>query len=479
MFKLKRCNLEDTIAAISTFPGKSALGVIKISGKKALDIISKIFLPKKEKNIKEVPTYTLHYGWIVEDTLSSCRKDCSISSSNSGLSIVDEVIVSVMRAPYSYTREDVVEVSSHGGIVVLNKILELILEKGARQALPGEFTYRAFLRGRLDLIQAQAVLDIVEANTYQGLSLAMRNLKGETSKIINEIKESVKKIFINLEAYINFPEEEVNFSLEEIKKELVGLTQRVEDLIKGADDGEFFKEGLQCVICGKTNVGKSTLFNYLLKKERAIVTELPGTTRDAIHEEVIIEGVPLRIYDTAGVFSPRDAVEEKAVEKSYQKLAEADLVIFLFDYSRPLDKNDFFLLEKVKDKEVIFVINKIDLKNNLDLKNIPSLKSPLIKISAKKGIGIESLRKEIFTIIQKKGIGRTDNLVLLTQWQKGILKEVKENLQKSLEFINKGYTIDLVTFSIQEVVTSLGKLTGEVKNEEILEGIFENFCIGK
>jgi tRNA modification GTPase len=463
-FKLKDYNLKDTVCAIATFPSKSALGVIKISGKKSLDIVSKIFLPKKKKDIKKAKTYTLHYGWIID---KSKKKEV----------FIDEVLVSIMRAPFSYTREDVVEISSHGGILVLNKILELILRNKARLALPGEFTYRAVINGRINLLEAESILAIVEAKTQNTLDFAVRQLKGEANKKFEELKNQIKEVFVQTESLINFPEEEIEIPLKDIERDLEKIEKQIELFLKTTQFSDILKEGLKCVICGKANAGKSTLFNRLLKQERVLVSRIPGTTRDVIEETIDIRGVPLRIYDTAGIFEPKDLITKKAIEKTKKTFQEADLVIFVLDGSRPLNKDDFFLWEKVKNKNTILVINKIDLKQRLK-PDIFEDNIPKVYLSALKNIGIKDLEEMIFKMVYQKGLDR-ESLLFLSNFQKEILLKVKKKLIEAKNFLKEGYSIDFVNFSLRECLDELRKLTGEVFCEEILESIFSNFCIGK
>jgi tRNA modification GTPase len=462
--KLKDYNLKDTICAIATFPSKSALGVIKISGKKSLDIVNKIFIPKKKKDIKKAKTYTIHYGWIVD-------------KSNKKRKFIDEVLVSIMRAPFSYTCEDVVEISSHGGILVLNRILELILKNKARLALPGEFTYRAFVNGRINLLEAESISAIVEAKSDYVLDSAVKQLRGEGEEKIKILKEQLKEIFAKTESLINFPEEEdVKISLKDIKKDLEKIEKEIEGLLKRTEVASILKEGLKCVICGKANAGKSTLFNRLLKQERVIVSKTPGTTRDVIEETIDIKGVPLKIYDTAGIFEPKDLITKKAIEKTKRTFEEADLVLFVLDNSRPLNRDDLFLWERAKDKNLILVINKIDLKQKLKLDRFKSV--PKVYLSALKNIGIKDLEDSIFKMIYKEGLDR-ENLLFLNNFQKEILKKIKGELEQTKKFLEENYPIDFINFSLKECLDQLRKLTGEVMCEEILENIFSNFCIGK
>ncbi len=465
---LNNYNLKDTIAAIATFPSTSALGVIKISGSKALSIVAKIFLPKNKKNIKEEKTYTLHYGWIVDRF-----------SKEKAPRIIDEVLVSIMRGPYSYTREDVVEISSHGGIVVLNKILSLVLKGGGRLAQPGEFSYRAFIKGRIDLIQAQAILDIVEAKTERFLLSSTRQLKGDFSSKLNTIKDLLRNLVYKLEAYINFPDDQIIINLKELRGVLRKTKNTLKRFLEDSRDCRIFREGIQCVICGKANVGKSTLFNCLLKEERAIVTHIPATTRDVVEETINIKGLPVVISDTAGILEPKDFVDKKAIEKSYRKLKEADIVLFVLDTSQNLSKDDFSLWEKIKEKNVIFVINKIDLKKGLEIKKLKPSRKPIVRISALKHIGINKLEEAIFKLSYRKSLRTESNQFILSQWQEDILKRILIKIDEADGLIQKGYSYDFIILPLKESLEEIGKLMGENISEEILKEIFSKFCIGK
>ena len=463
-------NTQDTIAAIATFPCRSALGVIKISGPKAMAIISRIFFPKRKKNIKYAPTYSLHYGWVGKRGKPQSREKTEM---------IDEVLVSIMRAPHSYTREDVVEISSHGGTVILDNILELIWDEGGRLACPGEFTYRAFVNGRIDLLQAQGVLDVVCSQTQDGARVALRQLRGKSSREIEKVKNSAKKIFESIEASIQFPEEEVEVSRNGIEKKLNSLIRQVEKVVKSSDSADILKKGIQCVLFGKANSGKSTLFNRLLGKERAIVTEIAGTTRDVVEEAIDIQGIPLRIADTAGILAPENLIEEQAMEKSYLKVSQADIILLLFDYSRPIEKYDRFLLEQVEGKNVVIVINKMDLPKKLELSFFKPLKKRIVKISALKNRGLSSLKETIFTNIATGGLEKKDDLIFLARWQKSLFRGILKDLTNALRYFRQGYSVDFLAMPLKEVILKIGKITGEITDKEILNDIFKDFCIGK
>lgn len=446
-FKLKDYQIKDTIAAIATFPSRSALGVIKISGKKSIPAVSKIFKPAKTKDLRKVKSFTLHYGWII-----------------------DEVLVSVMRGPKSYTREDVVEISCHGGAVILNKILELLIAQGLRMALPGEFTYRALVNGRIDLLQAESILGVVDAKTDGALELASAQLKGTVSKEIDVLKEQVKDLSVLAESSLNFPEDD-EYSLKELKAGIKKLSRQMDNLSLRAKEAKVMREGLKCVIVGKANAGKSTLFNRLLREERVIVSRVAGTTRDVIEETISIKGLPLRIYDTAGILEPKDLVSKAALAKTKQIFKEADLVILILDGSKPLNKDDAFLLEKIEKRDSIIVINKADLPRKLKHKAD-------LTMSALKSKDLEKLEQAIYTKVHKTGANR-QNIIFLSQYQARVLEQVKKETTRMNSFIKQGQPVDFIATSLKYCLENLGKLTGEVLSEEILESIFSKFCIGK
>ena len=467
-------NTKDTICAIATFPSTAALGVIKISGKNALSVVHSIFLPKKNKNIKKAKSYTLHYGWIVQSSNGEAK-----AFNTKHKKIIDEVLVSIMRAPYSYTREDVVEISSHGGILILNKILSLVLKSGARLARPGEFSYRAFLNGRLDAIQLQAIADIVEAKTEKALFSLSRQLKGDFSKVILAVKDELKSISTLLEACINFPDEGIEADLPHINRRLKEISSKIKSFLDKQSVSRVLHKGVRCVICGNANVGKSTLFNRILKKERAIVTHMPGTTRDIVEETVNIKGALLSIYDTAGILETKDVISKIAIKKSYMKIEEADLVIFMLDASRRIGSKDLSLLDKIKNKNIVVVINKIDLPQRLNYAQLSKIKKPVVKISALKNIGIGKLEKAIFNAVYTKGLRDENNIVILAQWQAQVLRDILFHLNEAENFIDKGFTVDFVSFALRNALDDLSKLSGERIDDDILNSIFSNFCIGK
>ena len=471
-FRLKDYKLGDTIAAIATFPGKSALGVVKVSGPKALVIAYKIFKPHRNKNIKKAKTHTLHYGWIIERVAKNKIK------AKSKKIIIDEVLLSIMRKPTTYTREDVIEISSHGGVAVVNKILEIVLEQGARLASPGEFTYRALVGGRIDLLQAESIRGIVDAKSENVLSLASSQLRGETTLKIKQLKNDLKELFVQTEAAINFPDDDFDISSLNLGRKIDSLAKKIDSLLEGSREAEIMREGLKCVICGKANAGKSTLFNRLLKQERVIVSRFPGTTRDVVEETINIRGVPLRIYDTAGILEPKDLIAKEALKKTLNIFSECDLVILVLDGSRRLEKDDLFLLEKAKNKSVILLINKTDLTQRLNLKKILKTEWTMVKMSALRSKGLGKLEEAVYKKVYREGVDR-ESIVFLNQYQRQILNKLRLSLSQIKVFLKESRPLDFVNIELKVCLDDLGRLTGEVLSEEILKSMFSQFCIGK
>lgn len=469
---LKEYDLKDTVAAVATFPSKSALGVIKVSGKQSIPVVSKIFIPAKKKNLKKQPNFTVHYGWI---------KDINNKKAKLSSDLVDEVLVTLMKAPNSYTKEDVVEISCHGGAVVLDKIMTILKSLGIREAKPGEFSYRAFLNGRVDLSQLQAVADIADAKSEKALFILSKQMKGNFSEKIDSVLLRIKNVAAVYEAKINFPEEEDVREEKKGAKELKSILDEVNKIINNSDVARTLKEGVRCVICGKANVGKSTLFNALLKEERVIVTDIAGTTRDVVEELVMVKGVPLRMYDTAGILEAKDLINEAAVKRSYEKLEQADLVLFVFDGSKSLSQRDTKLIKEIikKEKNVIFVINKIDLDLKADMNMLEKYNKPIVKISALENKGFSGLEKTIVKNAYIKGSSNIKDAVVLANWQINLFKNISINLEDTLKYIKQGQPCDYIYASLLDTLENVMALSGENVSDNLLEEIFSNFCIGK
>lgn len=468
---MRNLNLTDTIAAVATAVGEGGIGIVRVSGKGALKIADRVFLAKDGKLPSSFKTYTTHYGWIVD----SRQPDAGHRTS-----IVDEVILTVMRAPRSYTKEDVVEINCHGGVVALRGVLELILDNGCRLAEPGEFTRRAFLNGRIDLAQAEAVLDIIRAKTDSALKIGAEQLRGIFSSEINKLRRRLLEILSVLEANIDFPEEEIGaLELKKISEKLTNLDTDLKEFLKNSRQGRIFREGIHAVICGKPNVGKSSLLNALLKRERSIVTPVAGTTRDTIEEIIDIKGIPVRIVDTAGIIEPRDLVEKEAVGRSKKHMAAADLIILMFDGGRPLSREDLSLMRSLKSRNTIAVINKSDLKQIVNKEKILKAFPVAIEISARRLKNIHLLEEAIAGIVLGGKIVQSESVMSANLRHIGKLKEAQKLVAQSLHSLDNSLTLELIAQDARDALTSLDELLGKKFSEDLLDKIFSDFCIGK
>jgi tRNA modification GTPase len=455
--------LTDTIAAISTPIGEGGIGIVRISGGLALNIADKIFVSPDERKPSTFKTYTTHYGSIVKNAKP-----------------VDEVILTVMRSPRSYTKEDIVEINCHGGIVALRAVLDLVLENGARIATPGEFTKRAFLNGRLDLTQAEAVLDIIRAKTDSALNSALTQLKGSLSKEINKYRESLLGALTEFEAGIDFPEEDISSAeAKKISGNLDEISRGLGKLIEGSRLSRILRDGIHVVICGKPNTGKSSLLNALLKEERSIVTPVAGTTRDTIEEIIDIKGIPVRIVDTAGILEPRDLVEKEAVKRSKEHIASAGLAIILFDGSIKLSKEDRFLMGKLKTKKVIALINKCDLKAKIEREQIIKAFKTVIDISAKKLININLLENAIADLVYAGDILCPESLMVASLRYLKMLQKAKINIAQALNSLDNNLPPEFIAQDLKEALGYLDEILGKKFSEDLLDKIFSEFCIGK
>jgi len=461
--------LEDTIVAICTPIGQSGIGIVRMSGDKAFKIAKKIFVPSRRKKISWTSSFKMYYGWIVDPETGKR---------------IDEVLLSLMRAPRTYTREDIVEINCHGGPVVLRKTLEICLKQGARLAEPGEFTKRAFINGRIDLSQAESVLDIVQAKTEKSLQLAVKGLEGGISRCISSLREELINVLVPLEAEIDFCEEDIEITSKEKKeKSLNELLQRIDRLLDRAKSFQFYREGVKTVIVGKTNVGKSSLLNALLERERAIVSHIPGTTRDTIEETINIKGVPVRIVDTAGLKKVKDTLEEEGVKRTHFSIREADLLLVMVDGSSSLNEEDEKVFETVKKlkKKFLLIINKIDLPQKNDQeklkKSFPNVFP--IKISATKPLNLDKLKTEIANIILNEVSLEDSEDFIMNLRQKNCLEKAKECIIRAKEGLKKGLSEEFLALELREAIGYLDEITGKRLTEEVLDRIFSNFCIGK
>ena len=457
---------EETIAAISTPFGESGIGIVRVSGSSAEPIARKLFRPKKDQSY--FISHHFHFGEIID--------------SQSG-NPVDEVLIVLMKSPKTYTREDIVEIHCHGGYFVLQKILELVLGEGARMAQPGEFTKRAFLNGRIDLTQAEAVIDLIRAKTQNSLEIANQQLRGLFHRETGELKGRLIESLALIEAHIDFPEEEIEpIAIGKMKKDLGAIVHRTEEWINSYEEGRIFREGISCAIVGKTNVGKSSLLNVLLKEERAIVTPIPGTTRDVIEEVVTIHGVPVRLMDTAGLRKPADSIEQEGVRRAKERVADADFVLLMLDGSRSLDGDDREIFKEIKGKKKVIAVNKKDLPMEVSLEELKRLfpKDPLISISALKTEGIDDLKQAVYTSLVHREVRATpEHLIVANIRHKRALTQIRDNLSNAMKGLEKEISPEFIAFEIRSALEALGDLAGETATEEVLNRIFEKFCIGK
>ena len=457
--------IDDTIAAIATAPGEGGIGIIRISGPKSLEVAEEIFFSMSGKKISEYPARTLIFGNI---------KD--------GDKKIDEVLVAYMKGPNSYTAEDVIEINCHGGFISVKRILELVLSKDVRLAEAGEFTKRAFLNGRIDLSQAEAVIDVINAKTDKAHEVAENQLDGSLSNRIREFRDKVTELLAQVEVAIDYPEEDIEFiaytTLEEKTRE---LNKDIKKLYETSESGKIFREGLKTVIVGKPNVGKSSLLNSILGENRAIVTDIPGTTRDVIEEFVNIKGIPLKIVDTAGIRETDDVVEKIGVEKSMASFDTADLIIMVVDSSSELSEEDREILEKVQGKETILLLNKTDLPQVIDEEEVKKYvnEENIIKISALHNEGIEDVHDRIEAMVYKGDIKSSSNVIITNSRHKDALYRAMKSAEDAMRAIEDRMPLDFVEVDLKNIWDYLGYINGDTVSEDLLDNIFNNFCIGK
>jgi len=453
--------MSKTIVAISTAPGVGGIGIVRMSGNDCFDILRKIFVPINDSEIKG---YSIKYGKIVDED-----------------EIVDEVLVSYFVAPKSYTTENMVEINSHGGMVIMKKILDLCLKNGATMAESGEFTKKAFMNGRIDLAQAEAVIDVINSKTEKEARASINQLEGILSKNIKEIREDLIEGLANIDVSIDYPE----YDVEDVtNNEILTLLNRnkikLEKLEKSFDNGKILKEGIKTSIIGRPNAGKSSLLNLLLKEERAIVTEVEGTTRDTIEEFISVEGIPFKIIDTAGIRETDDTVEKIGVKKAIEIAKSSDLILAIFDISRELSEDDFNILNILSNKNSIIILNKID-KNivKIDEKILEKYTKNIIKMSTLEGEGLEELFKLMLNVIKTEEISSDNELITINSRHKELIKNAENSLEKAINTLNSGMPVDVISIYIKEILEELGKITGESVTEDVINNIFSRFCLGK
>lgn len=456
---------EDTIAAISTPIGEGGIAIVRLSGPDALKIADNLFLSRKGTKPSRFKTYTTHYGQIV----------------NNG-KILDEVILTVMRAPKSYTKEDIVEINCHGGVQAAKRVLELAAKLGTRIADPGEFTKRAFLNGRIDLAQAEAVLDVIRAKTEGSLKVAMSQLEGELSKTINAIRTDAVNMAAEIEAAIDFPEEDIELSEKKgLVKRSDDITKRLKKLLDSYDEGMVLREGVLAIICGKPNVGKSSLMNLLLKRDRVIVSPIPGTTRDAVEEFINLKGIPIRLVDTAGISETKNILDNESVKRSKKYLAASDIAILVLDGSTKIEKTDLDIVKLIADKKKLVVINKSDLAKKIDAKSIKELfgKDKVIEISVEKKKNIALLEKSISEMVTAGDFVQGEGAVVSNARHKALLDKSYKRMLSVNKALEKGTEPELISIDLKEAIFNLGLVIGKSVSDDILDRIFEQFCIGK
>jgi tRNA modification GTPase len=458
---------DDTISAVSTAIGEGGIGIVRLSGPKAVGIADQIFEGIKGRCVRDIASFQAGYGRIVDPAAKAA---------------IDEVLVLVMRAPKSYTREDVVEIHCHGGPVPLRKILDLTLTYGARLAEPGEFTKRAFLNGRLDLTQAEAVIDIIRSKTDASLKMAVGHLAGHLSEKIRGMRHEILRMIAHLEAAIDFPEEDIEqIAASEVAEMLKPVIQDVDGLLSTAQTGRILREGLQTVIIGKPNVGKSSLLNALLREKRAIVTDIPGTTRDVIEEYLNIRGIPLKIVDTAGIRETADIVERIGVEKAREFVAGADLLLLLLDASTPLTPEDREVLSLLPGRQAIVLVNKSDLPVSLEMEEVARLieDRQLIRISVLEGTGLAELEQAIVDRVYSGQVIQAEGAFVNNVRHANLLRQAKLRLEDVITTIAAGMPPDCIVVDLRESWERLGEITGDTVGEDIIDQIFTQFCIGK
>ena len=448
--------MEDTIVAISTSQGIGAISIIRLSGKESIEIVNKIV---KNKNLNKLNSHTINYNHVVNND-----------------EIIDEVLISIMKAPRSFTTEDVVEINCHGGIATTNKILELLLLNGCRLAEPGEFTKRAFLNGRIDLLEAESVMDIINSKTENSLKLAINQLNGSTSNLIRNLRQDLLEILANIAVNIDYPEYEdiEEVTNQKLGKEIIKIKQKINQILNDSKNSKIIKEGIDVAIIGKPNVGKSSLLNKLLDEDKAIVTDIAGTTRDIVEGKINLNGFILNIIDTAGIRKTTDKVEQIGVDKSKNLIDRADLILFLLDNNTLLNNEEKELLETIQNKKHIIIVNKTDLETKIDLKD-----ENYIRMSNINNIGIKELKERIIKLFELDKIEQSDMTYLTNARSITLLKQVKEKIEEIENSINMNIPISIIEIDLRNVWEILGKIIGEHYEDELIDQLFTQFCLGK
>ena len=449
--------MNDTIAAISTTMGIGAISIIRVSGENAIEIVNKIF---KGFDLTKVASHTINYGYIVDND-----------------EIVDEVLVTVMKAPRTFTREDIVEINTHGGIANTNKVLELLLINGCRLAEPGEFTKRAFLNGRIDLIEAEGVMDLINAKTEKSRKLAINQVNGDVSELIKNLRQKILEILANIEVNIDYPEyEDIDEMTNEIILPNIDLIEKeIKNILNKSENSKIIKEGIKTIIIGSPNVGKSSILNKLLNEDKAIVTDIAGTTRDIVEGTIQIDGIVLNMIDTAGIRKTNDIVESIGVKKSIDLIDEADLILYVLNNNEKISNEEIEILNKIKNKNSIIIVNKIDLENKLNLDKLPNY----IEMSIKDNIGIDNLKYEIKEMFNLEKIESNDLTYLSSARSISLLKKALDTLNEAKKGIDNNVPIDMVEIDLKNTWKILGEIIGETYTDELIDQLFSQFCLGK
>lgn len=449
-------SMDDTIAAISTAMGVGGISIIRVSGADAIDIVKNIF---DGKDLSKVPSHTIHYGHIVYEG-----------------KIIDEVLVTVMRSPKTYTIEDIVEVNLHGGIATTNKVLEILLSTGCRLAEPGEFTKRAFLNGRIDLIEAEAVGDLIEAENENARSLSINQMTGKLSSIIRKMKEDILSLEANIEVNIDYPEYEdiEDMTVAKVHDELSKMREKLDEMLRESKNGKMIKSGIDVAIIGRPNVGKSSILNALLEEDKAIVTNIEGTTRDIVEGKIIMNGTTINFIDTAGIRETENVVEKIGVDKSLRQIDTADVILFVLSNSEKITEEERELLDKIKDKKHIVFINKDDEEKKLDIEIDGAIKGNTVDAN-----GLDKLKKRISELFDLESLPKKDFTYISNARQLALVRKVKDSIESALNNLESGIPVDMISIDLTNARTSLGEILGEVYDEELIDELFSRFCLGK
>lgn len=456
----------DDIAAIATPPGEGGIAIVRLSGSGVMEKIHSIFKPYRPGlDLRQKPGHTLNLGWIVDEKQE----------------VIDEVLLGIMKAPHSYTGEDVIEINCHGGTLPARRCLEMVTKRGARLAEPGEFTRRAFLNGRLDASQAEAVIEVIRAKSEKGLKLAMKQLEGKNSRHIQSLEEKIVSVNAMLDASLDFPDEVGEPHYNEIEEILEGVVRSIDKLLAAGQRGEVYRQGINIAICGKPNVGKSSLLNALLRKDKAIVTSIPGTTRDVIEDYINVKGIPVRLMDTAGIRDTQDIVERIGVERSQEVIRDSDLVIFLLDVESGITAEDVEIFDKLERQKVLVLVNKDDLeKRNIDEEQLKQIFTgvQVIRGSVKEEIGMEELEDSIEERVLSGCLGSDDLEIMISLRQKDALLRAKKHVEDTIKALRE-VSLDCLSVDVWGALDCLGEITGKNLKEEVMDRIFRDFCIGK